>query len=554
MNQTETITLKATHPSGSYNIYIGADLLKDTATLGNTDGAQLVIISDENVAPLYGSTIGASEVVTVPPGEKFKNLRTVTGLMRRMVESGLDRSGCIVTLGGGVIGDMGGFTAATYMRGVDLVQCPTSLLAMVDASVGGKTGVDLREGKNLVGAFKQPLAVIIDLETLRSLPADEFASGMAEIVKAGLIADPALFERLESGTEEWSPNAPIDQLQTLVAAAVEMKRKVVEEDPYEHGIRALLNLGHTFGHAIEHVSEYKVKHGFAVAMGCVVAGRVSAELNHCSPDLPNRIEQTFERVGLPTRIPSNLDIEAIIATMSSDKKKKRGVVRYILIRDVGDCFMTPDVPTELIARTLKELAVAEPIAQEPVELKPIYYKQLSKKISQALRHNPRRFDLALDEEGWVDLAALIDALRKRREDWKHLAASDIERMNAKAIKQRYEIKDGKIRALYGHSVKQKIEKVAVAPPAVLYHGTAPKVVGLIQKDGLRPMKRQYVHLSADTETATIVGKRKSPQPVILTIDAQAAHADGIAFYEELNDIWLADSIPAKYIAVNEAAG
>lgn len=317
--------------------------------------APYVVISDDNVAPLYADRFpNALAHLTFPAGEQHKNLDTVNALYGGVLEAGLDRSGMIVALGGGVTGDMAGFVAATFMRGVGLVQCPTSLLAMVDSSVGGKVGVDLPQGKNLVGAFKQPAAVLIDLDTLHTLPADEFASGMAEVVKHAVLDNPELFEWIEQNGAELNPAHPF--MPSLVADAIEVKRVTVQDDPYERlGKRALLNLGHTFGHAIEQVSGYRVKHGFAVAMGMVVAARISADLNHTTPQLATRIENTLTAVNLPTRIPSDLDPALLLAAMGSDKKKKAGKLRFILPRDLGDCFITSNVPTVLITATFADL-------------------------------------------------------------------------------------------------------------------------------------------------------------------------------------------------------
>ena len=348
-------TLTVTHPTGQYDIIIGRNLYPTLRTIANLDNRPYIVISDDNVAPLYANQFAdALAVIVVPAGEQHKNLQTVEMLYGKMLAAGLDRSGTVVALGGGVVGDMAGFAAASYMRGVNFVQCPTSLLAMVDASAGGKVGVDLPQGKNLVGAFLQPQAVLIDLDTLHTLPAVEFASGMAEIIKHGILANAELFDFVTREGENLSPNHPL--LHELVADAVAVKRKAVQKDPFEQiGVRALLNLGHTFGHAIEQVSGYAVRHGHAVAMGLVIAARVSAELKHCSPDLIPRIEQTLQAVNLPIRIPKELLVDAIMAAMQSDKKKKAGSLRYILIREMGDCFISAAVPPTLLHKILASL-------------------------------------------------------------------------------------------------------------------------------------------------------------------------------------------------------
>lgn len=333
-----------THPNGQYEIKIGRNILHSAID----PNKPFVIISDSNVAPLYAHHFPtAKRIITLPAGEEYKRLETVNAVYGQLLESGIDRKGTILALGGGVIGDMAGFIAATYLRGIAVVQCPTTLLSMVDASVGGKTGVDLPEGKNLVGAFKQPERVVIDLDTLKTLPAEELASGMAEVIKAGLIGDISLFTTLEQ--------AEISSLQSLISHAIEVKRHIVEEDPYEHGRRALLNLGHTFGHAIEQVSNYVVRHGYGVAMGLVAAARLSATCGYCVPELQQRIECVLKVHHLPTRIPSKFSAESIYQAMHSDKKKERGTIRFILIRAVGDCFVDGNVSAEIVKQTLTDL-------------------------------------------------------------------------------------------------------------------------------------------------------------------------------------------------------
>ena len=287
----------------------------------------------------------------------------VRALYEGLLAAGLDRQGTIVALGGGVVGDVAGFVAASYLRGVDLVLCPTSLLAMVDASIGGKTGVDLPQGKNLVGAFKQPRAVVADVATLVTLPAAEFTAGLAEVAKHGLIADPLLWQRLMM--EEWhidprhlaSDRLLRADLQSLLVRAIRVKRDVIEEDPFEVGRRAVLNLGHTFAHAIEQVSGYAVRHGDAVAMGLVAAARLSAALEECSPSLPRLVEAVLARLGLPTHIPPALDPAALYAAMGSDKKKEAGRLRFILLHDIGDVFVRADVPPGAVLEVLEACRV-----------------------------------------------------------------------------------------------------------------------------------------------------------------------------------------------------
>lgn len=353
--------LPVSHPGGEYAVVVGEGLLERLAELAGIH-APYVVVTDSNVGPLYaGRCAGATAVITLPAGEQHKTLTTVRRIYDELLAAGLDRKGTIVALGGGVIGDMAGFAAATYLRGVDFVQCPTTLLAMVDASVGGKVGVDLPQGKNLVGAFKQPTAVLADTTALSTLPLAELCAGMAEVTKHGLISRPGLFRRLEMGDWRLTENlpSPISHLQSLILEAIQVKRDIVQEDPYEQGRRALLNLGHTFGHAIEQVSGYAIRHGEAVAMGLVAAANLSARLGHCDPALQMRIEAALANAGLPRRIPVALDSTALYRAMGHDKKKAGGSLRFVLLRDVGDAFVQGGVGETAVMETLQEIAERE---------------------------------------------------------------------------------------------------------------------------------------------------------------------------------------------------
>lgn len=384
MSTTAPQRLPVTHPGGQYNVFIGVDLLSRLSTLAKIRGS-LAVITDDNVGPLYADEIAdAACVITLPPGEQHKTLAMIQRIYDELLAAGIDRQGTVVALGGGVVGDMAGFAAATYMRGIDFVQCPTTLLAMVDASVGGKTGVDLPQGKNLVGAFKQPTAVLADVSTLQTLPPAELAAGMAEVIKHGLINDPGLFERTAGGawllTDEHThaphneqPPTTLSDFAALIYDAVQVKRDVVQADPYERGQRALLNLGHTFGHALEQVSGYAIRHGEGVAMGLVCAANLSAQLGYCDPTLQDRIETALQAVGLPIRIPDHFSPDAIYRAMFSDKKKAAGKLRFILLRDVGAAFVQTDVPQTAVLDTLttlqavSEQVFADRVASEPVQ-------------------------------------------------------------------------------------------------------------------------------------------------------------------------------------------
>ena len=292
-------------------------------------------------------------VFQVPDGEAYKTLATVGDLYSRFAEARLARSEPVIALGGGVIGDMAGFVAATWLRGVPFVQIPTSLLAMVDASVGGKVAVDLPQGKNLVGAFKQPELVLIDPALLSTLPVGEFRSGLAEVLKAGIIGDPALFDFL-AGEGERATNDEVrmtGDLTSLIADAVRVKARVVERDPFEMGDRAWLNLGHTFGHALELMSSYTLRHGDAVALGMIAAAEMSASLGHCDAALPPRIAAAIERLGLPTR--HTFDPAAALAAMGTDKKRRGRSLRFVLIRRIGEVFVTDDISEAAVVAALE---------------------------------------------------------------------------------------------------------------------------------------------------------------------------------------------------------
>jgi 3-dehydroquinate synthase len=301
-----------------------------------------MLVTNPTVATLYAAPVTESletagfvvKACTVPDGEAHKTLDTVRMLYDRFIEAGLDRSGVVLALGGGVIGDMAGFAAATYLRGVALVQVPTTLLAMVDSSVGGKVAVDHPWGKNLVGAFKQPELVLADPGTLTTLPGHEFANGLAETIKAGILGDPEMFHQIEAHGP-----APASW---IVERAISVKVAVVEEDPYERGRRATLNLGHTFGHALERLSDYALSHGAGVAIGLVAAARLATRLGACEPELAARIEGVLSRLGLPTTYRGHTPAQ-VWQAMSTDKKRRGKTLRFVLPRAIGDAFVTDQV-------------------------------------------------------------------------------------------------------------------------------------------------------------------------------------------------------------------
>ncbi len=341
-------------PEGHYHICLGEGILAQSGRLlanRNLAKGQAAIVTNADIAAHYAETLSdslrqegyAPVLCTVPEGEAHKTLATVQGLYDQFVTAGLDRRSPIIGLGGGVVGDMAGFAAATYLRGAPFVQIPTSLLSMVDASVGGKTGVDLPQGKNLVGAFKQPAVVIIDPDVLAELPAAEFRAGLAEIVKHGILGAPELFRQLE---KEGPTN-----LTQMIADAVRVKVEVVIEDPFERGRRATLNLGHTFGHAIEQVSGYRLRHGEAVAVGTIAAARMAVALERCDQPTADRIENCLERLGLPTSA-GGLDLDEVYAMMFQDKKRQGKMLRFIIPQAIGDVVIIDDPGAEFVRAAL----------------------------------------------------------------------------------------------------------------------------------------------------------------------------------------------------------
>lgn len=340
-------------PGGSYAVLIGEGLLARLGPLVDGLGrwTTVALVSDDVVGPLYASQVTASlesaglkvARCMMPAGEAHKTLDTVSDLYHQFLAAGLDRSGLVIALGGGVVGDVVGFAAATYMRGLPVAQIPTTLLAMVDSSVGGKTGVDLPAGKNLVGAFKQPKLVVIDPATLSTLPPADFRAGLAEVAKAGVIGSPELFARLEGGQGD---------LSWIIREAVAVKVDVVEADPYERGRRAVLNLGHTFAHAFERLSDYGLRHGEAVAMGTVAAARLAVDLGHCPPAVSQRIIALLDHLSLPTTLP-DYNPEAVWDAMTSDKKKQGKHLRFVLPLDIGQVDVFDNVPRDAVLAVLK---------------------------------------------------------------------------------------------------------------------------------------------------------------------------------------------------------
>ncbi len=341
-------------PDGAYALYLGRDLLAQTGDFLKTFSlAQTcALVTNPTVRALYGErVVQALErvglepvVVEMPDGETHKNLDTVRALYDQFIAAKLERRSAIFALGGGVIGDTAGFAAATFLRGVPFVQIPTTLLAMVDSSVGGKVAVDHPAGKNLVGAFKFPLGVLADLNALDTLPPEEYRAGMAEVIKHGVIGDADLFDALKT-------RALDDE---LLAQALQVKIAIVERDPFEENERAHLNLGHTFGQAIETRANFQMRHGYAVAMGMACAARLAANLNWCSPQTRDEILALLEKYELPTRVPRAFSPEQIIAAMGADKKVKNKRMRFVLPYEIGSVGIAENVAEEQVTRALQE--------------------------------------------------------------------------------------------------------------------------------------------------------------------------------------------------------
>ena len=341
----------------SYPVHIGVGTLAAAGPeiARRTRAGLAVVVSVPGVArryagPLERSLRGAglrTARLVVPDGDRSKRLAVVARLYGRLLALGADRSSAIVALGGGVVGDLGGFTAATFLRGIPFVQVPTTLLAMIDASVGGKVGVNLPQGKNLVGAFHQPRLVWIDAATLRTLPARERSAGFAEMVKAAALWDAAFFARLERDAEALAA-LDASRLVPALECAVAIKAEIVARDEREGGLRMLLNLGHTLAHAVEKLSGYRrVLHGEAVAMGMVYAARRSEELGFAAAGTAARIEALLRRFALPTELP-RFPREAYLGALRVDKKRSGGRIRYVVLRGIGRAETVPLTAAEIL--------------------------------------------------------------------------------------------------------------------------------------------------------------------------------------------------------------
>lgn len=344
----------------SYPIHIGAGLLQQPQLLAPMlEATRAVVITNDVVAPLYQQQVEQllgkrlAETIVLPDGEAHKNLQTVSSIYDRLLAGKYDRKTVLVALGGGVIGDITGFVAATYQRGIRFIQIPTTLLAQVDSSVGGKTGVNHSQGKNMIGSFHQPVCVLADTDVLQTLPAREVGAGLAEVLKYGLIGRPQFFDWLAEHSEAIRSlqSAPLTE---AIRICCEAKADIVARDERESGVRALLNLGHTFGHAIETATGYGTwLHGETVAMGMVMAADLSRRIGWLDADSARRVRRVLEiDFALPVLPPDEISVDTYMELMASDKKAEQGRIRFILLRAIGEAVIADDVAADALRETL----------------------------------------------------------------------------------------------------------------------------------------------------------------------------------------------------------
>jgi 3-dehydroquinate synthase len=357
------LTVRVELGERSYPILIGSGLLERAGLLlPHLKQRRVAIVTNPVVGELYlarlAQTLADAGVavvpVTVPDGESHKSWEALNGIFDRLLDQRCERGTTLIALGGGVVGDLTGFAAAVYLRGVPFIQVPTTLLAQVDSSVGGKTGINHPLGKNMIGAFHQPRLVLADTDTLRTLPDRELSAGLAEVIKYGLIRDTALFSWLEINIEQLLAREPA-ALSYAVQRSCELKAEIVAADERESGVRAVLNLGHTFGHAIESGLGFGAwLHGEAVAAGCVLAARLSQSMGRLTETDVQRISTLFQRARLPTEAP-DLSARRYLELMGLDKKVEQGRLRLVLLERIGSAFVTAEFPPELLERVLENV-------------------------------------------------------------------------------------------------------------------------------------------------------------------------------------------------------
>jgi len=339
----------------SYTIHVQTGLL-DKAGFLLPHASKVAIVTDGNVGQLYAQRLEYAiskadfrvQTITFPAGEDHKNRETLNFIHDKMFEIGLDRAGLVAALGGGVVGDIAGFAAATFMRGISYAQIPTTLLADVDSSVGGKTGIDHPHGKNMIGAFHQPSVVIIDPATLRTLPPQETAAGMAEVIKYGVIRDAELFAYLEENADAVK-RLESQAIEHVITACCRIKAQIVTSDEREGGLRAILNYGHTFGHALEAATKYsRYRHGEAVAIGMNIAAKIARSLGLVDDEFVERQARLIRAFDLPLDAPQDVDVEGLIGFLRADKKARGGRVRFVLPTRIGSVVVSEDVTDEAV--------------------------------------------------------------------------------------------------------------------------------------------------------------------------------------------------------------
>ncbi len=349
-------------PIDGYDAHVGRELFEQAHILVRAvaPAHRYAIISDANVAPLYASrladAIGApdTQLFTIPAGESLKTRERWASLTDALLAAGFGRDSAILALGGGVIGDLAGFVAATYMRGIPFVQIPTTLLAMIDASIGGKTGVDTAAGKNLVGAFHRPRTVLVDPSVLVTLPREQLCSGVAEAIKHGAIVDAAYYQSVSITLPALLDDPASDAMLDLIIRSITIKASVVRADEYEAGVRRILNFGHTLGHAIESESGYRLLHGEAIAIGMVLEAELGERLGVTVAGTAHQLRATIARAGLPVAIPKELIATRILAATRSDKKARDGVVEYALVAEIGRAIAGVRAPDEMVLQVLTQ--------------------------------------------------------------------------------------------------------------------------------------------------------------------------------------------------------
>jgi 3-dehydroquinate synthase len=440
----------------SYTIVIGSGMLsslgKCCADIGL--GSRVAIITNPTVNAIYGVIVRCSlaeagfaiTMIEIPDGEEYKNIATLSGVYDALIEAGLDRKSFIVALGGGVVGDLAGFAAATYMRGIPFVQVPTSLLAQVDSSVGGKTAIDHPRGKNLIGAFFQPRLVVIDVGTISTLPDREYRAGLAEVVKYGIAIDLPFFDSLEQHAEEIIAK-DLGCLETVIRRCCEIKAHVVELDEKESGLRAVLNYGHTLGHAFETVAGYReLVHGEAVALGMVLAARVSANLGHCSDADVERVSALIKRFGMRT-LPPETKRANLLDAIVTDKKSRNGTISFICNQGIGNFAIEQLLPEKLLTLSELEVFMKNNDSSAWSEIK---------SLDDRLSKEPDSFCFSKLSELYLSVGLVADALHTARQGVaKHPDYLDGQRALAMACNAS---------GLYGEC-RTILEKVTAAMPA-----------------------------------------------------------------------------------------